>query len=63
MTSETPNLHASKNLNLSVKRTRYPETKEAIKTFWKCSTVAFKICCRGTLTYLWPSSSRSLVFS
>ena len=31
MTPETPNLHVSKNLNISKTKTRYRETENAIK--------------------------------
>ena len=41
MTSEIPNLHVSKNLNIE---TRYrEELKTPLRLAWKCCSVVFKI--------------------
>ena len=43
MTSETPNLHVSKNLNISKTKQDIEKLKTPLKLVWKCCSVAFKI--------------------
>ena len=42
MTSETPNLHVSKNLNISKTKQDIEKLKTPLRLIWKCSD-AFKI--------------------
>ena len=55
MTSETPNLHVSKNLNISKTKQDIEKLKTPLRLVWKCCSDPFKIgstifCRRGTLT-------------
>ena len=43
MTSETPNLHVSKNLNISKTKQDIEKLKTPLRLVWKCCSVAFKI--------------------
>ena len=43
MTSETPNLHVSKNLNISKTKQDIEKLKTAIRLVWKCCSDEFKI--------------------
>ena len=54
MTSETPNLHVSKNLNISKTKQDIEKLKTPLRLVWKCCSDAFQIgstifCRRGTL--------------
>ena len=54
MTSETPNLHVSKNLNISKTKQGIEKLKTPLRLVWKCCSVVFKIGskifrCSGTL--------------
>ena len=56
MTSETPNLHVSKNLNISKTKQDTEKLKTPLRLVWKCCSDAFKIGPtifrrRGTLTF------------
>ena len=46
MTSETPNLHVSKNLNISKTKQDIEKLKTPLRLVWKCCSDAFN---RGTL--------------
>ena len=55
MTSETPNLHVSKNLNISKTKQDIEKLKTPLRLVWKCCSDAFQIgstifCGRGTLS-------------
>ena len=58
MTSETPNLHVSKNLNISKTKQDIEKLKTPLlRLVWKCCSDAFQIgstifCRRGTLSRL-----------
>ena len=43
MTSETPNLHVSKNLNISKTKQGIEKLKTPLRLVWKCCSVVFKI--------------------
>ena len=43
MTSETPNLHVSKNLNISKMKQDIEKLKTPLRLVWKCCSVVFKI--------------------
>ena len=43
MASETPNLHASKNLNISKTKQDIEKLKTPLRIVWKCCSDAFKI--------------------
>ena len=43
MTSETPNLHVSKNLNISQTKQDIEKLKPPLRLAWKCCSVVFKI--------------------
>ena len=43
MTSETPNLHVSKNLNISKTKQDVEKLKTPLRLAWKCCSVVFKI--------------------
>ena len=43
MTSETPNLHVSKNLNISKTKQDTEKLKTSLRLVWKCCSDAFKI--------------------
>ena len=43
MTSETPNLHVSKNLNISKTKEDIEKLKTPLRLVWKCCSVVFKI--------------------
>ena len=43
MTSETPNLHVSKNLNISRTKQNIEKLKTPLRLIWKCCSVVFKI--------------------
>ena len=43
MTSETPNLHISKNLNISKTKQDIEKLKTPVRLVWKCCSFAFKI--------------------
>ena len=43
MTSETPNLHVSKNLNISKTKQDIEKLKTPLGLVWKCCSVVFKI--------------------
>ena len=43
MTSETPNLHVSKNLNISKTKQDIEKLKTSLRLEWKCCSVVFKI--------------------
>ena len=43
MTSETPNLHVSKNLNISTTKQDIEKLKTPLRLVWKCCSVVFKI--------------------
>ena len=43
MTSETPNLHVSKNLNISKTKQDIEKLKTPLRLVWKCCSVVFKI--------------------
>ena len=43
MTSETPNLHVSKNLNISKTKQDIEKLKKPLRLVWKCCSVVFKI--------------------
>ena len=43
MTSETPNLHFSKNPNISETKQDIEKLKTLLRLVWKCCSVAFKI--------------------
>ena len=43
MTSETPNLHVLKNLNISKTKQDIEEMKRPLRLVWKCCSDAFKI--------------------
>ena len=43
MTSETPNLHVSKNLNISITKQDIEKLKTPLRLVWKCCSVVFKI--------------------
>ena len=43
MTSEAPNLHVSKNLNISRTKQNIEKLKTPLRLVWKCSSVVFKI--------------------
>ena len=54
MTSETPNLHVSKKLNISKTKQDIEKLKTPLRLVWKCCSDAFQIgstifCRRGTL--------------
>ena len=56
MTSETPNLHVSKKLNISKTKQDIEKLKTPLRLVWKCCSDAFQIrstifCRRGTLTF------------
>ena len=42
MTSETPNLHVSKNLNVSKTKQDIEKLKTPLRLVWKCCSVVFK---------------------
>ena len=55
MTSETPNLHVLKNLNISKTEKDIEKLKTPLRLVWKCCSDAFQIGStifrrRGTLT-------------
>ena len=55
MTSETPNLHVSKNLNIPKTKQDIEKLKTPLRLVWKCCSDAFKIRTtifrrRGTLS-------------
>ena len=57
MTSETPNLHVVKNLNISKTEKDIEKLKTPLRLVWKCCSDAFQIGStifrhRGTLTVL-----------
>ena len=43
MTSETPNLHVLKNLNISKTKQDIEKLKTPLRLAWNCCSVAFKI--------------------
>ena len=43
MTSETPDLHVSKNLNISKTKQDIEKMKTPLRLVWKCCSVVFKI--------------------
>ena len=43
MTSETPNLHVSKNLNISKTKQDIEKLKTPLRLVWKCCSVELKI--------------------
>ena len=43
MTSETPNLHVSENLNISKPKQDIEKLKTPLRLVWKCCSVVFKI--------------------
>ena len=43
MTLETPNLHVSKNLNISKTKQDIEKLKMPLRLVWKCCSEAFKI--------------------
>ena len=43
MTSETPNLYVSKNLNISKTKQDIEKLKTPLRLVWKCCSVVFKI--------------------
>ena len=43
MTSETPNLHVSKNLNISKTKQDIEKLKTPLRLVWKCCSDAFNI--------------------
>ena len=43
MTSETPNLHVSKNLNISKTKQDIEKLKTPLRLVWKCCSVVFRI--------------------
>ena len=43
MTSKTPNLHVSKNLNISRTKQDIEKLKTPLRLVWKCCSVVFKI--------------------
>ena len=43
MTSETPNLHVLKNLNISKTKQDIEKLKTPLRLAWKCCSVVFKI--------------------
>ena len=43
MTSETPNLHVSKSLNISKTKQDIEKLKTPLRLVWKCCSVVFKI--------------------
>ena len=43
MTSETPNLHVSKNLDISKTKQDIEKLKTPLRLVWKCCSVVFKI--------------------
>ena len=43
MTSETPNLHVSKNLNISKTKQDIEKLKTPLRLVWKCCSIVFKI--------------------
>ena len=43
MTSKTPNLHVSKNVNISKTKQDIEKLKTPLRLVWKCCSVAFKI--------------------
>ena len=43
MTSETPNLHVSKNLNISKTKQDIEKLKTPLRLVWKCCSFVFKI--------------------
>ena len=43
MTSETPNLHVSKNFNISKTKQDIEKLKTPLRLVWKCCSDAFKI--------------------
>ena len=43
MTSETPNLHVSKNLNISRMEQDIEKLKTPLRFVWKCCSLVFKI--------------------
>ena len=43
MTSETPNLHVSKNLNISNTKKDIEKMKTPLRLVWKCCSDAFQI--------------------
>ena len=56
MTSETPNLHVLKNLNISKTEKDIEKLKTPLRLVWKCCSDAFQIGStifrrRGTLNY------------
>ena len=63
MTSETPNLHVSKNLNISKTKQDFEKLKAPLRLAWKCCSVVFKIGskifrCSGTLKYCCSCANR-----
>ena len=57
MTSETPNLHVLKNLNISKTEKDIEKLKTPLRLVWKCCSDAFQIGStifrrRGTLSFL-----------
>ena len=43
MTSETPNLHVSKNLNISKTKQDIEKLKSPLRLVWKCCSIVLKI--------------------
>ena len=43
MTSKTPNLHVSKNYNISKTKQDIEKLKTPLRLVWKCCSVVFKI--------------------
>ena len=66
MTSETPNLHVLKNLNISKTEKDIEKLKTPLRLVWKCCSDAFQIGStifrrRGTLNIAYTHASAVLV--
>ena len=66
MTSETPNLHVLKNLNISKTEKDIEKLKTPLRLVWKCCSDAFQIGStifrrRGTLNIEWPIARQSSI--
>ena len=59
MTSETPNLHVSKNPNISKTKQDIEKLKTPLRLVWKCCSVVFKIGSK-IFSLQWHSKPRSI---
>ena len=68
MTSETPNLHVLKNLNISKTEKDIEKLKTPLRLVWKCCFDAFQIGStifrrRGTLKYVNERTHKLCIFN